>query len=127
MFYLVNSMNAEPENDDLWQLLGKAKQPAVSPFFARNVLRAVRADQATERPGGSRWPRWSWRIAVAGACAMAIFGFVKLPLHHHMETRDATGALAHQIVTNPDYEVITHLDELAANEESALWLDDSVN
>jgi hypothetical protein len=34
-------------------------------------------------------------------------------------------APARQIVGNPDYEVIKHLDELVADEESSLWLDDS--
>ena len=39
-------MNTE-EHDDLWQLLGKARTPSVSPFFSRNVVRAAREDQAT--------------------------------------------------------------------------------
>jgi hypothetical protein len=30
------------ENDALWRALGEATRPAVSPFFARNVLRATR-------------------------------------------------------------------------------------
>ena len=37
-------MNAD-DNDKLWELLGKTRQPAVSPFFARNVLRAVRQEE----------------------------------------------------------------------------------
>jgi len=45
--------------------------------------------------------------------------------HHHREPAQAT--FARQIVGNPDYEVIKHLDELVADEESSLWLDDSVN
>ena len=35
-------MNDLPENDALWNLLGRARQTEPSPFFARNVLRTVR-------------------------------------------------------------------------------------
>ena len=45
--------------------------------------------------------------------------------HHH--TVDPQAGIAKQIVGNPDYEVINHLDELVADEESSLWLDDSVH
>ena len=120
-------MNTDPElNDVLWRLLGKAKQPAVSPFFARNVLRAVREEQTSVRRSASLWLHWSWRVVLAGACATVIFSFVKLP-HRAVEKRETSGMLARQIVSSPDYEVITHLDELAANEENSLWLDDSIN
>ena len=42
-------MNNE-ERDDLWQLLGRAKETAVSPFFSRNVLRSIREEES--RAGG---------------------------------------------------------------------------
>lgn len=122
-------MNTDPEHDDLWRLLGKAKQPDVSPFFARNVLRAVREDP---KPAGfgaaaASWTRrWIWSAGLAGACAAMIFSFARLS-HRTMEQRDdAPAVLAQQLVANPDYDVITHLDELAANEETSLWLDDSL-
>ena len=36
-------MNKEfSENEALWNLLGNASRPLVSPFFARNVMRSVR-------------------------------------------------------------------------------------
>jgi hypothetical protein len=44
-------MNRE-DDDQLWDLLGQAQQPAVSPFFARNVLRRVR-----EQPQRLVWVR----------------------------------------------------------------------
>ena len=38
------AMNHDEEHDELWQLLGKANQPQPSPFFSRNVLRAIREE-----------------------------------------------------------------------------------
>ena len=31
-----------PENDELWNLLGRARTASPSPFFARNVVRSIR-------------------------------------------------------------------------------------
>jgi len=130
-------MNAD-DNDKLWKLLGKTRQPAVSPFFARNVLRAVRQEDQEEqdnRPGRSFFSRlsrsmhrWSWQLAIGGTCAIAALITVApsgLVRHHHRAPAEPT--FARQIVGNPDYEVIKHLDELVADEESSLWLDDNVN
>jgi len=125
------------DNDKLWDLLGKARPPTVSPFFSRNVLRAVR-QEAPPRSFFSRvtrcFRRWAWRFALTGACAIAAFAAVTTLVpgvpssfvrHHH--TVGVESGLARQIVGNPDYEVIKHLDELVADEESSLWLDDSVH
>ena len=59
-----------PENDGLWNLLGKASRPDVSPFFARNVLRAIRQSASTPSP----WfvPRW---LAPAAFAAL-VLGFI---------------------------------------------------
>ena len=35
-------MNEDWNKDELWDLLGKAKPVAVSPFFSRNVVREIR-------------------------------------------------------------------------------------
>ncbi len=126
------------DNDKLWELLGKTRPPEVSPFFSRNVLRAIR-QEGEARPAVS-WPgaalarslrRWMWQFALGGTCAAAVAAtlvtafpgaFVR---HHH--TASVQSGLARQIVGNPDYEVINHLDELVADEESSLWLDDSAH
>jgi hypothetical protein len=58
------------ENDPLWDLLGKARQPArPSPFFSRNVLRRVRE----ERPAPA--PRWMPRWLAPAALALLVGGF----------------------------------------------------
>ena len=134
---LADNMNAD-DNDKLWELLGKTRQPAVSPFFARNVLRAVRQEQEA-RPAfylarsvifrsATVLRRRAWQLAIGGTFAIAALitvtpaGFIR---HHHSSRLEA--GVARQIVGNPDYEVIQHLDELVADEESSLWLDDSAH
>jgi hypothetical protein len=126
------------DNDKLWELLGEARPPAVSPFFSRNILRAIRQEEEARPPLSfprvllSRFTRslrcWAWQYALAGTCAIAALvtvypsAFVR---HHH--TVDTQAGITKQIVANPDYEVINHLDELVADEESSLWLDDSAH
>ena len=62
--------NEFPENDGLWNLLGKASQHQASPFFSRNVLRSIRQSAHAR----SLWflPRW---LAPATFAAL-ILGFV---------------------------------------------------
>jgi len=64
-------MNHE-EHDELWNLLGKARQPKASAFFAANVMRAVRAG-AEPKPGFVAWLRAKWHVPVtAGVCASVL-------------------------------------------------------
>jgi len=129
-------MNTD-KNDKLWELLGKTRQPTVSPFFARNVLRAVRQEEDARpvrtffsrlgRSTGSLH-RWTWQVAIIGTCAVVLLITVGPgALIRHHRRAPAQARFVRQIVGNPDYEVIKHLDELVADEESSLWLDESVN
>ncbi|MGA3170277.1 MAG: hypothetical protein ABSE62_04620 [Chthoniobacteraceae bacterium] len=122
------------ENDRLWELLGKTRQPSVSPFFARNVLRAVRQEEGQEGRGSlfSRLYRWllrrSWQVAITGTCMAAVLITVSPEtVVRQQESAPAPPGVDQRIVSNPDYEVIMHLDELVADEESSLWLDDSAH
>ena len=118
------------ENDKLWQLLGKARQPAVSPFFARNVLRALREEEGTPGilRGRGRWfRRWTWRLAAAGVCVAATVFTVMPGGHRSYRLKESASMAEGKLVGNPDYDVIKHLDELVADEESSVWLDDSIN
>ena len=56
-------MNESLENDGLWQLLGRGSAQDVSPFFARNVLRAIR--QSSTAPVLIAIPRWITSMAFA--------------------------------------------------------------
>ena len=122
----MNPMNNDDEKDQLWHLLGKAQRPQVSPFFSRNVLRAVRQMKQEKPAFLLARLRWGWRIAMGCAVALAIFASVESG--HRKKAVDPTAALfTQQIVNNPDYEVIENLDELLAYENSSIWLDDSTN
>jgi len=115
-------MNTD-EQDDLWRLLGQAKAPAVSPFFSRNVLRAIR-EEKQEKPGLFAWLHWRWLTLAASACVLVVASSVAL--HHPsapLAQADPVMILAQQVSTSPDYQVINHLDELLASEETSIWLE----
>ena len=112
-------MNTE-DHDDLWCLLGKAKAPAASPFFSRNVLRAIRKG-APEKRGIFGWLRARWQFAAVGACSVLVAGFALVP---HTDQPDKTTMLfAKEVSQSTDYQVISNLDELLASEESSVWLE----
>ena len=113
------------EHDDLRRLLGKAKQPEVSPFFARNVLRQIRLSEQ-ERPGVFSWFRRKTLLAAAGGAAvvllsLASFQFAVRSIPGRSNT-EMNLLLAQQGI---DLEAISNLDELLAYEENNPWLDDS--
>jgi hypothetical protein len=108
------------EQDDLWQLLGKAREPRVSPFFSRNVLRALREEQR-EDPGVISWLRRRWRFAAVATCGL--FLVTAGVFFNSPQNPDQISALAKQVSLSPDYDVITHLDELIETEENAVWLE----
>lgn len=113
-------MNPE-ENDDLWQLLGKATKPSVSPFFSRDTLRKLREEQ--ENPGLFRRFQFRWALGAVGACA-AVALFMRGPGEvETFESSDPVALLASAVVASPDYQVIRNLDELLDSEESSVWLD----
>lgn len=112
------------EHDPLWDLLGRAREPKISAFFSRNVLREIRLAQQ-EPVGWIARLRLSWRVALPVSAALAVvlisWGTLSKP------TPAARHSLEAEIVSNPDYDVINHLDELVASEESALWTESSTN
>jgi hypothetical protein len=116
-------MNTE-EHDDLWRLLGRAKSPTVSPFFSRNVLRAIR-EEGQERPGFLVWLRRHWRVAAISTCAVVISAGVVLV--HEEQSSDPDVLLAQQVSVSPDYQVISNLDELLDSEHNSVWLEASIN
>jgi hypothetical protein len=116
-------MSNSEENDELWQLLGKARKTEVCPFFARNVLREIRTSQQ-EKTGVFSWLRNHWRKVALGSAAAVLLAVNA----GHFLTNPAPLAsveIAQQISNKTDYEVISHLDELLAYEQSSIWLDDS--
>ena len=115
-------MNHE-EHDDLWNLLGKARQPKASAAFAANVIRAVRseASQAEPAPGFLAWLRAKWLLPVSAGAVAAVLAFVVL----HPTVTTAPGAdplegIALAAAATP--EIVPSLDTLLASEDNSIWL-----
>ena len=121
----IAEMNPDEERDDLWELLGRAKTPTPTPFFARNVLREIRAGTQPRTPWN--WLAVRWRAATLGAIALALLA--SIPVLHNGGSREKTVPaieLARQTANSADYEVIARLDELLAFEDSTIWPDTSI-
>lgn len=123
-------MNRNDEHDDLWELLGNARQETPSPFFSRNVLREVRQLRQAG-PSFAGWLRRQWHWALIGACAVLIVvlnspGFdSRLGRREQpVEPADQIERLVQQLSQSPDLFVIANLDELEADAESSIWLDE---
>jgi hypothetical protein len=116
------------EHDDLWQLLGKARPPRISPFFSRNVLRAIREEQPERRGGwlGALWRHW--RSASVAVVVLAVFAGVSIQTdrRHLAEANAALDEAAHEVASSPDFPVIENLDMLLASDDNDVWLDSSL-
>ncbi len=115
----------EDEHDDLWDFLGKAREPKVSAFFAANVMRKVREEM--ERPKGfaalAQWLRRKWFIPVtATACAIAALAF--LPEKAVIPSvGPSLDDMALAVAEASELNLIADLDTLVAAEDNALWLE----
>ncbi len=107
------------DDQELWDLLGRAAEPELSPFFARNVARQVRQDGS---PSG-RMRKWlSWRRLIpASAVAVALI-VTTIATHHPVSQKSSESEPDVVAKIDPqDYEVVADLDELLAVDESSLW------
>lgn len=108
------------DDQELWDLLGKAGKPAVSPFFARNVVREIRQVRTWQ----SRFAQWfePRRLIPATAVAVAMFAAavsLQKPTGTSMSSENPPEAVAQ--LDAVDYEVVADLDDLLALEEDNLW------
>lgn len=111
------------EHDDLWTLLGKARQPKPSAFFASKVMRAVREahDAAAPQPGFLVWLRRRWYLPVAaGACAAVLAVFSMRPAGTSVPAADPLAEIAVAAAATP--EIGPSLDTLLALEDNSIWL-----
>ena len=109
------------DDQELWDLLGKASSPTVSPFFARNVLREIRQ----ERSWRERLTTWlsPRRLIPASAVALAIAAAtVTMQRPSGTSTSEALPDVVAQL-DEIDYQVVADLDDLVAMEEDSLWAD----
>src|SRR4051794_39274125 len=106
-------MNRE-DDEQLWDILGRVKQPKQSPFFARDVLRRIRQ----ERPWITSLRSWlSWRrlVPATGFAAVVISAIVltQHPRANHKAISAEPDPVAK--IDPQDYEVVADLDVLLAS------------
>ena len=110
------------DDQQLWDLLGRAQRVSVSPFFARNVVRKIR--ERSERFHRLRIWLTPGRLAPVAGLAIAIVAAV-LALHQPASQKAMEGAP--DVIANidpQDYDVVADLDELLTADENNLWDDD---
>jgi len=112
------------DDQKLWDLLGEAKPPVASPFFARNVLRTIRHQPAVLRriTGWFALSRLVPAATLAMAMIVAVF-VVQAPDKTELALSTDSDPVAR--IDPQDYDVVADLDELIASEENALWDDNS--
>lgn len=98
--------------DPLWETLGRARKVQVSPFFARDVARAIRLEQ--DKPKGleiSSLLRWLIPVSAAAAVGVLWAGLLHSP--------------APSTVAEESFYDIADLPALVSVDETHLWVDDS--
>jgi len=115
------------DDEQLWDLLGRAAAPKPPPFFARNVLRQVRQDP----PWSDRALHWFGlrRLIPLAGLALAIASALIL-LHTSSFRQQPSGSSEPDLLAKidpQDYEVVADLDDLVASDESSLWDDDTTS
>jgi len=116
----------DPERDQLWRLLGKAKVEEPSPFFAAKVVASVRKLQKDRRIFWVNWLRFGLPGALAGALAVFLSVF-SVHVEQKIESKPVIVThVTHVTQTEPsDLELIADLDSALSSEESSVWLDSS--
>jgi hypothetical protein len=140
----------EPDRDEeLWELLGKARPVRVSPYFARRVLRDLDAGDAPAH-GWLAWRLPGWIVASSTAAVAIVLGFLSFssipvaqapPMAQRQavlrvspvpraaaSTPSAAGVFEVADDVSPqDIDVIADLDNLVAREETNEWTDDDTS
>jgi hypothetical protein len=111
----------DPERDQLWRLLGKAKVEEPSPFFAARVVASVRKLKEDRRVFWANWLRFGLPGALAGALAVFLTVF-SVRVEHKIESKPV---IVTQTAEPSDLELIADLDSALSSEESSVWLDSS--
>jgi hypothetical protein len=109
------------DDEKLWDLLGRAAEPEVSPFFARNVLRKIR--EAQGESVSSRWWRPQWLVPLAGV-AVVVIAALTFPGHLVQHDQPKTSAEVATAADAQDNDLLADLDVLVGSDDLAL--EDSV-
>lgn len=97
--------------DPLWNLMGEARRPAASPWFAGKVLRAVRT--AEEKPSLSFTMLRRWLVPASAVAAVVLAG----ALHLHQEKQRELAEF------NEYFDSAAELSSLVAMDVSLYWED----
>jgi hypothetical protein len=111
------------DDQQLWDLLGQASEPKLSPFFARNVVRTVR-QRSPRFESLRRWFSLRKLVPVAGVTVACIAALLAL----HRPAIQKSDAVTPDVIAQidpQDYEVVADLDELLVTDETNLWDDDA--
>jgi hypothetical protein len=107
----------EREDDpQLWDLLSRSKAPEPSPFFARNVVRAVRNESASVSPLASwlQLRRLVPSFSALAAVVIAAFTFHTL----HQQHRSSPAGNQMVVAEVSDADLATDLDVLTGEDDS---------
>src|SRR5947209_4220153 len=98
----------DPEQDELWALLGKAKRVEPSAFFSAKVLAAVRQVDARRRSFWRNWISFGLPGAAAGALAVCL-AVLALPIQHYSKKLSVPKPIFVSQAEPSDVEVIADL------------------
>ncbi len=112
------------DDEQLWDLLGRAAELKLSPLFARNVLRQVRQEpRLFER--ARLWLSWR-RLVPASGLALAVIAAIIASHQPGPSQRPSEREPDVVAKVDPqDYEVVADLDELLASDDNNLWEENS--
>jgi hypothetical protein len=108
------------EDQELWDLLGHGRQPRLSAFFARDVIRRLREEPRRFDQVGS-WFSLRWLVPASALAAAIIAAVIMM---QHPTSRPSASESVPEVVVKidpQDYEVVADLDELVASDENSLW------
>ena len=106
------------DDEKLWDLLGHAAEPKISPFFARNVLREIRESRGLRVTGWLKWLVPATGVAVAVIAALSLR--MQMPDRNHSAPTENVAAIDAQ-----ESEAMADLDDLIASDDVNA-LDDAV-
>ena len=101
------------EDPQLWDLLGQTKGPSPSPFFPRNVVRAVRGESGTRQSLASWFSARRLIPALSAAVVVAIAAFTFQVRHQQRTPQHGFASAEIQ-----DSELVADLDVLVDEDDS---------
>ena len=107
------------DDQELWDFLGRAAEPELSPFFARNIARQVRHDAGHSE----RIRKWISlrRLIPASAVVIAMMAAIIATYHPVSQKSSESEPDVVAKIDPQDYEVVADLDELLAVDKGSLW------